>query len=305
MVAAMGSKLPASREEALTMLTNEVTSELAFRFPDRYLEDRLRSAVSSRLRGIRDWPETEETLVKIVNAGGLGLGAADVARVKASLEPRVTRIQTELYDRQKRQVLEALEKERESDKLREATRRVEDRSETDALFEEVTGKPASSLPVVEPGAVPPRVAPTPTPPMVAQPRVAPTPASRPAPPAPPVAASMADVRPPAKLVGPVEELRRLTVTDFRKLSSDPVEAAGKIEDKLKLLEEESLPRRFEGIAALKRSELFSIYWSVAQASLVQGLPVAAILDERRSEQLPVLTEKEFDAIMELNRRIRF
>jgi|GEM_PF-5042446 len=308
-VARPETKLPASRDEAIAMLTNEVMSELAMRFADSYLEDRLRSAISGRLRDIRDWMETVETLGKKVNAGGIGLTPDEIARVKASLEPRVARIQTELYAQQKKKVIEALEKERDADLTRATTSRAEDKAETDALFEQITGKSPSSSPVVEAGARKPASLPARSP--IAPPGKTPNapkimeaPAVRPLSPSVP-APTMTDVRPPMKLVGPVDELRRLTLVDFRKLSSDPTEAVRKIKDKLRLLEDESLPLRLQGIAALKESELFSVYWSIAQASIAKGVPVDTSLEERQRNDLPVLTKAEFDAIMDLNRALRF
>ena len=289
------TKLPASREEAIVILTNEVMNELNFRLPDRYLSDRLRNAVTSRLREIRDWTETEETLNKPINAGGVGLSQQDIARVKNSLEPRVTKIQAELYRAQKEQVLEALQKERDGDRLREAKKMEAEKAELNQLFEQVTGRPAGGAASAEKIIKKEVVAAAPRPIV----KIAAAPESE------LVRASMVDVRPPTRLVGPIEELRRFNIIDFRKLSADPVEAVRKLQDKLKLLEAESLPKKLEGVAALKQSELFSLYFALSQTSLARGKPVEEVISDRASQNLPTLSKLEFDTLMEFNRALRY
>jgi hypothetical protein len=289
------TKLPASREEAIVMLTNEVMNELNFRLPDRYLSDRLRNAVTSRLREIRDWTETEETLNKPINAGGVGLSQQDIARVKNSLEPRVIKIQAELYRAQKEQVLEALQKERDGDRLREAKKIEAEKAELNQLFEQVTGRPAGGAASAEKIIKKEVVAAAPRPIS----KIAAAPESE------LVRASMVDVRPPTRLVGPIEELRRFNIIDFRKLSADPVEAVRKLQDKLKLLEAESLPKKLEGVAALKQSELFSLYFALSQTSLARGKPIEEVISDRASQNLPTLSKLEFDTLMEFNRALRY
>lgn len=297
------STLPKSREEAIVMLTNQVVTELAFRFPDGYLEDRLRAAVAARLRDIRDWPETEETLLRPPQSGGIGLQLQAVERVRQSLESRVERIHGALYAQQKKDVVAAIAKERAAQESRVAQRSEEDRKELDALYNQVTGKPV----------------------VATEKSIAPIPGKRSHTPKPPStprggegqsmgtsggsstiqSPSMTDVRAFSSLVGPVEELRRITLGDFRKLSADPIEATKKILDKLKLLESESFGKRFEGIAALKESEVFTLYYTITRTALMKGVPIAQVIADRTADTLPVLTAAEFNAILALNQTLRF
>ena len=66
-----------------------------------------------------------------------------------------------------------------------------------------------------------------------------------------------------KLTGPVEELRAITLVDFRRLSRDPSEAAMKIKDKIDLLTGESFEKRSAGIAAWTASERTAAQYGVA------------------------------------------
>lgn len=315
------SPLPKSREEAIVMLTNEVMNEAGIRFPGEYQDDRLRNAVSSRLREIRDWPETEDTLSKPLNAGGVGLRPEAVAKIKASLEPRAVRIAEELYKKEKQQTVEALKNERRAEEGRKTARANAETRELDELYSQVTGKksesgntdhgsrnmdqgsaarPAMAKPALAPLAKAPTLAASrseaPKAPTAAAVKIAPAPAPTP---------TMTDVRAVDRLVGPIEELRRMTLSDFHKLAADSAEAARKIQDKLKLLEEDSFTKKFDGIAALKESELFSIYFALARASLMKGISIEQAIAERASENLPGLTIAEFNAIMELNKAMRF
>ncbi len=289
------SALPKSREEAIIMLANEVVGELALRFPDRYLEDRLRGAVTARLRDIRDWPETEETLLRPAQSGGIGLLPAEAEKVRQSLEPRMERIHGELYAQQKKDVVAALAKERAADEARVEQRSVADQKELDTLYNDVTGKTPSSAKR------------TPAPREQASVSSQETGQVRPMAPTVPgqQSPSMTDIRAPSMLVGPVEELRRMTLADFRKLSTDPVEATKKIVDKLKLLESESFAKRFAGIASLKESEVFTLYYTITRTALMKGLPIAQVIADRTADTLPVLTASEFNAILALNQTLRF
>lgn len=281
------------------LLVNEVMGELALRFPDRYLEDRLRSAIAARLRDIRDWQETEETLLRPAQSGGIGLSATEAARVQASLESRVARIQSALYTQQKSDVLAALAKERAANEARQTQRAVAGQQELDTLYTDLTGTASAQTQKT--------AAPLSRPAGGGAPRAPQTHAASvsSATPAPQRSLSMTDVRAPSVLVGPVEELRRMTVGDFRKLSTDPVEATKKIVDKLKLLETESFAKRFAGIAAFKESEVCTLYYTMSRTALMKGVSIAQVIADRTADTLPVLTASEFNAILTLNQMLRF
>lgn len=114
-----------------------------------------------------------------------------------------------------------------------------------------------------------------------------------------------DVTPAVKLVGPVEELRAMTLADFRKLARDPKEACLKIRDKINLLQEESFEKRNAAVTAWRGSEPMRIYAELTAAALQEGKAVPVQIQERTAAGKPSLTQEEFTAIMELNRILRF
>ncbi|TAL19020.1 hypothetical protein EPN90_04735 [Patescibacteria group bacterium] len=296
--------LPASRQEAVTMLANEVMDSLSFRLSEPSLADRLRYAAHARLADVRDALETEETLRRPVNAGGLGLSSAQTSEVLAALLPRVERIQRELYAISKKKVTAALAEEKEKRQFVADVRKEQEKKEIDVLFEEVTGRSAETRPPVPREIIRGL---TSTGGQTSTPPVRQPPPTRPPAPTPqlPAAPTMTDVEPPARLIGPIEELRRLNLVDFRKFSKNPAEAARKIRDKLSLLEAESFARRNRGIEALKESELFQTYAAILAQSVTRGISPDESIAQSAAAGRPTLTIEEFNAIMELNKTLRF
>ncbi|MDD5251813.1 MAG: hypothetical protein PHT12_04230 [Patescibacteria group bacterium] len=157
----------------------------------------------------------------------------------------------------------------------------------------------------EEAAVAPKPAPAvpPPPPTVAPP----PPVAKPTPLMSPTSAAksvMTDVKAAPKLVGPIEELRSLTVKDFRRLSRDPHEATLKIRDKIDLLEDQSFEARTAGVKAWQESGINKLYLEILRQSL-EGRPISELMAEREAKGELILEKAEFDAIMELNRKLRF
>ena len=70
---------------------------------------------------------------------------------------------------------------------------------------------------------------------------------------------MTDVQAVPKLTGPVDELRQLTIDDFRRLSKDPREATLKIKDKIDLLEDMGYEQKTQGVKAFLESGVNRLY----------------------------------------------
>jgi 2-oxo-4-hydroxy-4-carboxy--5-ureidoimidazoline (OHCU) decarboxylase len=116
---------------------------------------------------------------------------------------------------------------------------------------------------------------------------------------------MVDVRPTPKVVGPIDELRLLTVADFRRLDPNPRRAAGRVREKIKLLEDESYAAMVEGVRAWRTSPLNALYVSLGQQSLAARKSVADVIRARRTAGTTTLSEEEFEALLDLNQQLRF
>ncbi len=116
--------------------------------------------------------------------------------------------------------------------------------------------------------------------------------------------TVSDVAYAPKLTGPVEELRQLTLKDFRRLSRDPKEATLKIKDKIDLLEEQSFEVKTAGVSAWHDCEVNRLYLEILRQSL-DGKPIMDVIADLDQKALPALTKDEFDVIMQLNQKLRF
>jgi hypothetical protein len=116
---------------------------------------------------------------------------------------------------------------------------------------------------------------------------------------------MEDVKHMPKLIGPVDELRTMDTVNFRRLNKDPKLAAEKIIQKLRLLEEDGYAKRLEGVKAWRTSPVNRLYLDIGQESMSAKKDVGVVIDERNGQGKDYLTRDEFNAIMDLNRSIRF
>ena len=107
------------------------------------------------------------------------------------------------------------------------------------------------------------------------------------------------------MMGPIEELKSMNLEEFRRISSSPSEAIGKIMEKINLLGEESIQRKAEGMDAWKLSPLNQLYVEVGKKSFEESIPVDQVIQHMQNEEPGTMTQQEFEAITDLNRQIRF
>lgn len=116
---------------------------------------------------------------------------------------------------------------------------------------------------------------------------------------------MQDVRPAEpRLTGPVEELRATSLVDFRRLSKDPKEAVVIVNDKIRLLADQSFTKRTEGIKAWMDSEVYRTYLDQMREAL-EGKPMPQVIEMRQKVKLPYLSLEETQAVAELSRQLRY
>lgn len=108
-----------------------------------------------------------------------------------------------------------------------------------------------------------------------------------------------------QLFGPIEELASMTLIEFRRLSSDASQAVAKIKEKIEVLSKEGFDRRHEAINAWYQSEVSRFYRLLGQASMSEGKGVDVIISERLLSGKPTLSIEEFEAVMNLNRDLRY
>ncbi len=280
-------------------IVNNLITDFSLVFPDENVKGRFASIIKSRLRDVRDLIETENMLCRSAEVGGVGL---DSAKVKAILS----------------------QVEEESLKIHQA-RSVE--STTVAPVETPQQEPTPVQPKPEPEKPPAPSEPEPRPaePDKLQPQPIPvkkiTPIQTPEQPKKqikpkpirtiikrpiePIRPTVSDIKPPKKMIGPVEELSELTLKDYRALGENTEESNEKIMEKLDLLEEDSYLRRAEGVKAWKNSDVYKLYLSIGLESMEKDMAVIDVVRQRKADGRQYLTQEEFQAVADLNKKISF
>lgn len=108
-----------------------------------------------------------------------------------------------------------------------------------------------------------------------------------------------------KVIGPIDEFSEITLLTFRRLSEDPIEAAQKIIDKIRALEKESYLKRATAIQNWRKSEVYDLYLDLGRESMEKNLSIDKIIEQKILSKEKVLTKKEFSAITDLNKKLRF
>lgn len=314
----------------LDKMVDAAVTETGSAFADEDMRKRYRMLISLYFRDLRDLLETKSKFTMPVQSGGMGMSDADAdaamdklraksAEYHAALTGKATDDKAKYVAERTEKVLGAQEtaEKADQDKREEAFAGLMQRSGVSGAASGQPGEPAPAPAAKEPKVVPvvgldaagkpmaavKVAAPAPQP---AVPTSAPKAAAPvvPAPPQPSAAPAMADVKFTPKLTGPVEELRVLTLKDFRRLSRDPREATLKLKDKIDLLEEQAFDVKTQGIKAWQDSEVNKLYLDILRKSL-EGKPINDVIAEREAKGELSLSKAEFDAIMELNRKLRF
>lgn len=124
--------------------------------------------------------------------------------------------------------------------------------------------------------------------------------------APPLKPRMDDVKTAGpRLMGPVQELRALTLSEFRRMAKDPTVASQKILQKIETLRQESFERRVEGIQAFQESGLQKSYMALVAESFRVGKPITELAEERRGKGEDVPSPAELAAVISLNSKLHF
>lgn len=117
----------------------------------------------------------------------------------------------------------------------------------------------------------------------------------------PVRPIVRDISPakPSNL-GPVEEIEFISLTDFRRLSSSPAEAASRLKQKFINLREESYILFIDGLAAWRQSPLFIEYSGAVTEALNSGKKLSEVLlsdpNKIQMNEVQAIIEMEKDLI---------
>jgi len=274
----------------------KIAKDQGLQFSEENLQRRFETIMTSRLKDIRSTNETLELLTRPVKVGGLALDPAVAQRVVEAAAAGAGKFS-------------------DTEGVRRLAEQVKQK-EAQPMPRPPKIPPAPQLePMPRPSVAPmPPVAPPPSPaPMWAtrRPQIAQAPQPFRVPVAPaamrPAAdgrPTMSDIRGSSRLTGPIEELRQMNISDYRRLGPDPVAVIRRVYEKIQRLGKESFTRRAEGIRAWRESDVYKLYLSMGHESLASGKSIRDVSYNHQTQGQPALTEQEFTLIADLNRKLR-
>lgn len=116
---------------------------------------------------------------------------------------------------------------------------------------------------------------------------------------------ISDIQPP-KTMGPLDELRYLDITNFRRMGSSPAEVIAKIETKIRLLEKGGYDNMISGVLAWRDSLVNSLYLKMGQEALLKEITFKQCADSyQKAKANNFLFWEEIEAIITLNSRLMF
>ncbi|MBI2984258.1 MAG: hypothetical protein HYY50_01390 [Candidatus Kerfeldbacteria bacterium] len=116
--------------------------------------------------------------------------------------------------------------------------------------------------------------------------------------------TVADVTKPSRTYGPAEEMRSLTVADFRRLGQGANDSAAHLLGKFQHLQQESFRLWSEALAGWRQSEIHQLYLAMGRQSLDENIPIREVVQRRARNNQPYLSEHEFTALADLNRQLQ-
>jgi hypothetical protein len=116
---------------------------------------------------------------------------------------------------------------------------------------------------------------------------------------------MHDIKPIPKIMGPLEELQFLDLTNFRRLGKTPEEITAKILNKIKLLEHDGYEKMIMGISAWRKSPVSRLYLKIVSEAVSVNLPLKDAIIARDNRKEEGLSLAEIEAIMSLNSKLVF
>ncbi len=244
------------------------------------------------LRGVRTEAQVRERLLLSHEHGGAGLAEADATTCLTALVKAADQLHSEpkrQIDDSRRAFVNKNAEAAHADVVKQgsaidgATPRFERPVAVPVTFEKAPGRPVgrppSSVTVVRP------VDPIPLPSKNTGPLVS-------------------DVQFAPKIVGPIDELKSMTLEDFRRLSRHSRESAAKVLAKVETLGKQSYEHKRKGIDAWHAGPVNRLYLEYLR-KVMSGTTPAAITLERRKAKLPILADEEFKELMNLSQKLRY
>jgi hypothetical protein len=114
---------------------------------------------------------------------------------------------------------------------------------------------------------------------------------------------MDDIQFTPRVFTPIDELRYMTLKNFRNLSANPSEATALIKKKLDSLAKDDFSWKLEGISAWKQSPVNKMYVDIYHRALSQGKQIPQIITDSLASDPQAMSAPEFEAIFAFNQEV--
>ena len=115
--------------------------------------------------------------------------------------------------------------------------------------------------------------------------------------------SMVDVHSTPVAIGPLDELRSMTIVDWRRLGGDGAAIQKRVKEKIELFKEDSYDMFAQGLRAWRESPLYQSYLGAACEALDKGITLQESVLQRKAKENSALSQSEFLAILRLNKEV--
>jgi hypothetical protein len=116
---------------------------------------------------------------------------------------------------------------------------------------------------------------------------------------------VSDIKAGPRLVGPVDELRIMTMIDFRRLSPDVSVRIQKIRSKIDIIGQDGPHEKIRAVQAVEQSEPVRLYRDLLKRSLISQRNIQELSAEQKSLKQPHLEPEEIAALAQFLTLIRY
>ncbi len=270
-----GKSAPKSLESSRI---DEVQRKLTLAFPSQELDKRFRVVLGARLSGVRSTDDFRKSLAGDITKGGLGLDEHTITRVMEEVEGK------KATEEQEAMAKHALGK---------------DKMVKDAQAK-YGAKPAVGAPVPAPGlaitsSTDQKQSTAKTVLSDASVQKASSTTGK---------TQIMDVLYKKRLVGPIDEFRRMNLDDFRRLPGDIETAHENLMTDINTLGGKDPGLRIRAIEAWRHSPLVALYQRIIGAALQRGVPIEDVLGDKELNPKG-MTKEELNAVRKMNTVLRY
>ncbi|MFH0840577.1 MAG: hypothetical protein V1865_01140 [bacterium] len=286
----------------------KVIKKTNIKFSSQIMETRFRQILRTYLKGVRNRINTKATIIKPFDLGGLGLDEKSAKNIFSMLNEENKPGQTKIKPPARIKVPEDRKDFAKRDLGYDLATALKDKPILKKTEESALTKSPEKIAPPSPGIIKMTENKIPEQVKSNQPIIKPVPKRNPITKIERTGSGkikMDDIRAVPKVLSPVDELRYMTMVNFRNLNPDPNRRIEIILEKIELFREEEYAKKIAGINAWKLSPVNQAYVNILKSSISNGQSINTVLAEQLKQNPSFMTQDEFNAILKLNKQLSY